>query len=215
MEFLRYLLQGPMRAIAEDGRALDPQSPELLPAAQLPEFFAATPGQGLSLGLFVALAVAVVLSFVLSKTTFGFRLRVLGQNPHAARFAGINTARVSLAVLALSGALSGLAGGVRIAGVAQYQLYPDVGMDGIGFTGIAVALLGRLSPVGVVFSALFFGLLSTMFKALERSPLEIHSVAAQGVQGALVIAVLIVTSPHWARPLKAIWKPRPLLSPET
>jgi len=203
MEFLRYLLQGPMRAVAEDGRALDPQSAELLPAAQLPEFFAATPGQGLSLGFFIALAAAAVLAFILNKTTFGFRLRVLGQNPIAARFAGINTARVSLATLALSGALAGLAGGVRIAGVAQYQLYPDVGMDGIGFTGIAVALLGRLSPLGVAFSALFFGLLSTMFKALERSPLEIHNVAAQGVQGALVIAVLVVTSPQWTLSLKA------------
>ena len=58
-------------------------------------------------------------------------------------------------------------------------------MDGIGFTGIAVALLGRLSPLGVVFSALFFGLLSTAFKALERSSLEIHSTAAQAVEGAL------------------------------
>lgn len=197
-EFLRYLLDGPMRAVSQEGHLLDPQSRELLLPARMPEFFATSPGQGLSLGIFIALASAAVLSFILNKTTFGFRLRVLGQNAIAARFAGMNTARVSLATLALSGALAGLAGGVRVAGVAPYQLYPDVGMDGIGFTGIAVALLGRLSPLGVVFSALFFGLLSTAFKALERSQLEIHSVAAQGVQGALVIAVLIVTSPQWA-----------------
>jgi len=206
VEFLRYLLQGPMRAVSEDGHLLDPQSRELLLPARLPEFFANAPGQGLCMGIFISLISAVVLSFILNKTTFGFRLRVMGQNAIAARFAGMNTARVSLATLALSGALAGLAGGVRVAGVAPYQLYPDVGMDGIGFTGIAVALLGRLSPVGVVFSALFFGLLSTAFKALERSPLEIHSVAAQGVQGALVIAVLIVTSPQWGRRLRGIWR---------
>lgn len=205
-EFLRYLLQGPMRAASEDGHLLDPQSRELLLPARLPEFFAIATGQGLSMGIFISLVAAIVLSFVLNKTTFGFRLRVMGQNAIAARFAGMNTARVSLATLALSGALAGLAGGVRVAGIAPYQLYPDVGMDGIGFTGIAVALLGRLSPVGVVFSALFFGLLSTAFKALERSPLEIHSVAAQGVQGALVIAVLIVTSPQWGRRLRGIWR---------
>ena len=97
---------------------LDPQSAELLNPARLPEFFAITEGQGLNLGFFIALAAAAVLAFILIKTTFGFRLRILGQNPDAARFAGINTARVSLATLALSGALAGLAGGVRIAGVA-------------------------------------------------------------------------------------------------
>ena len=202
MEFLFYLLQGPLRAVAEDGSLLDPQSPELLPAARLPQFFSPIAALGLHLGFFIALAAAAMLGFILSKTTFGFRLRVLGQNPQAARFAGINTARVSLATMALSGALAGLAGGVRVAGVAPYQLYRDVGMDGIGFTGIAVALLGRLSPLGVVFSAIFFGVLNTTFKALERSDLDVHSVAAQGVQGALVIAVLIVTTPQWVRRLK-------------
>jgi len=126
---------------------------------------------------------------------------VVGQNPVAARFSGMNVGRVSFATLALSGALAGLAGGVQISGVAQYVLYPDVGTDGIGFAGIAVALLARLSPIGVIFSAIFFGLLSTAFKALERSPLEIHAVAAQAVQGALVIAVLLLTSPQWAKML--------------
>jgi ABC-type uncharacterized transport system permease subunit len=155
MEFLRYLLQGPMRAVGEGGRSIDPQSAELLSGARLGEFFAVRPGQGVSVGVFIALGAAGALWFILNRTTFGFRLRVMGLSAEAARFAGMNTARVSLATLALSGALAGLAGGVRVAGVAPYQLYPDVGMDGIGFTGIAVALLGRLSPVGVVFSALF------------------------------------------------------------
>jgi simple sugar transport system permease protein len=199
LEFLRCLLQGPMRARSEAGTLLDPQSEELREAARLPEFFAATAGQGLHLGFFVALGAAAALGFVLRRTTFGFRLRVVGQNPVAARFAGMNVARVSFATLASSGALAGLAGGVQVSGVANYVLFPDVGTDGIGFAGIAVALLGRLSPVGVVFSAVFFGLLNTGFRALERSPLEIHSVAAQGVQGALVIAILVVTSPRWGK----------------
>ncbi len=111
----------------------------------------------------------------------------------------MNVARVSFATLALSGALAGLAGGVQISGVATYVLFPDIGSDGLGFTGIAVALLGRLSPIGVIFSALFFGLLNTAFKALERSPLSIHSSTAQGVQGLLIIAVLIAGSGRWRR----------------
>jgi ABC-type uncharacterized transport system permease subunit len=199
LEFLRYLLQGPMRARSEGGTLLDPQSQGLGEAARLPEFFSTTSGQGLHLGFFIALGMALIVWFILRQTTFGFRLRVVGQNPTAARFAGMNVGRVSFATLALSGALAGLAGGVQVSGVATYVLFPDLGMDGIGFTGIAVALLGRLSAVGVVFSAVFFGMLSTAFRALERSPLEIHSVAAMGVQGLLVIAILVVTSPNWSK----------------
>ncbi|MDB5320311.1 MAG: inner-rane translocator [Phycisphaerales bacterium] len=198
LEFLRYMLQGPMRAVGEDGRPLDPQSTELAEFARLPQFFSDVPRQGLHLGFVIAVAAALVLWFILRKTTFGFRLRVVGQNPVAARFAGMNAARVSFATLALSGALAGLAGGVQIAGTT-YVLYPDVGTDGLGFTGIAVALLARLSPIGVIFSAIFFGLLKTAFVALQESPLEIHSNAAQAVQGLLVIAVLIVSSPQWRR----------------
>ncbi|HEY7120463.1 MAG TPA: ABC transporter permease [Tepidisphaeraceae bacterium] len=204
LEFLRYLLQGPMRARRDDGSLMDPQSPELAAAARLPEFLGAGPSQGIHLGFFLAVASAILLSLLLRWTTFGFRLKVVGQNERAARFAGMNVGRVSFATLALSGAFAGLAGGIQVAGLAPYVLLPDLGTDGMGFTGIAVALLGRLSPVGVVFSALFFGMLNTAFRALERSPLEIHSVAAQAVQGALVIAVLVVTSPRWARMMRRV-----------
>jgi simple sugar transport system permease protein len=202
IELIRYLLQGPMGVKGKPGEFLNPQSPQLPGSARLPEFLSDTPGQGIHLGFFLAVAIALGVALLLLKTTFGFRLRVVGQNPVAARFAGMNVARVSFATLALSGALAGLAGGVQVAGVSPNVLYPDVGTDGLGFTGIAVALLGRLSPVGVVFSALFFGLLNTAFKALERSPLAVHSVTAQAVQGALVIAILIVTSPQWGNLLR-------------
>jgi general nucleoside transport system permease protein len=203
LEFLRYILQGPMRAVGEDGRPLDPQSAELAEFARLPQFFSSTPRQGLHLGFFIAIIAALMLWFVLRKTTFGFRLRVVGHNPVAARFAGMNAARISFATLALSGALGGLAGGIQFAG-ATYVLYPDVGTDGLGFTGIAVALLGRLSPIGVIFSAIFFGVLKTAFVALQESPLEIHSNTAQAVQGLLVIAVLIISTSQWRQMLRRL-----------
>jgi simple sugar transport system permease protein len=201
LEFLRYLLQGPMRARSEGGTLLDPQSPEMRQAARLPEFFAQNPGQGLHLGFFIALIAAALLAFVLRKTTFGFRLRAVGQNPDAARFAGMSVGRVAAATLALSGALAGLAGGVQVAGVTPYILYPDLGTSAMGFTGIAVALLGQLSAPGVVLAAVFFGLLDTAFRALERE-MGISAVAAQAVQGALVIAMLVLTSPVWLRKLQ-------------
>jgi ABC-type uncharacterized transport system permease subunit len=182
-----------MRARSDAGTLLDPQSPELQHAARLPEFFALNPGQGLHIGFFVALLAAVALFFLLRQTTFGFRLRVVGQNDQAARFAGMNVGRVATATLALSGALSGLAGAVQVAGVAPYVLYPDMATNALGFTGIAVALLARLSPLAVIFSAAFFGLLNTAFRALERE-MGIGAVTAQAVQGALIIAMLVFTS---------------------
>jgi ABC-type uncharacterized transport system permease subunit len=200
LEFLRYLLQGSMRARSEDGTLLDPQSPEIRAAARLPEFFGTSPGLGIHLGFFLALAAAVVVGLVLRKTTFGFRLRAVGQNPDAARFAGMAVARVSAAALAISGGLAGLAGGVQLAGVPNYILFPDTGTNAIGFTGIAVALLGRLTATGVVLAAVFFGLLNTAFKALERE-MGISPVTAQAVQGALIIAMLVLTSPAWLRKL--------------
>jgi len=89
--------------------------------------------------------------------------------------------------------------GLGVTAEGQFVLLRDVGTDGIGFTGIAVALLARLSPLGVILSAIFFGLLTTTFRALERSPLDVHSATAQAVQGALVIAVLVITSTRWGR----------------
>jgi simple sugar transport system permease protein len=213
LEFLRYLLQGPMRARSDGGTLLDPQSPELREAARLPEFFAANPGQGLHLGFFIALTAAALLAFLLRKTTFGFRLRAVGQNPDAARFAGMKVGRVTAATLALSGALAGLAGGVQVAGVTPYILYPDLGTNALGFTGIAVALLGRLSATGVVLAAVFFGLLNTAFRALERE-MGISAVAAQAVQGALVIAMLVLTSPVWRRKLGQVLPRRSKHPPE-
>jgi simple sugar transport system permease protein len=208
LELFRYLLQGPMRARGDDGAFLDPQSPDLADAVRLPQVLATSPGRGLHVGLFIALGAAVLVAFLIRRTTLGFRLRVVGQNPVAARFAGMNVGRVSFVALALSGALAGLAGGVQVAG-QTYRASPDMGTSGVGFAGIAVALLGRLSPAGVCCSALFFGLLDTAFKALERSDLEIQSSAGQAFQGALVLAVLAVTSPRWARGLREIRRREP------
>lgn len=189
LELLRYLLQGPMRA-----PGLDPQSEQLPEGARLPMFFLDPRNNGVGMGLFIAVGAALLLWGVLKFATFGFRLRVVGQNAVAARFAGMNVSAVSFATLALSGALAGVAGGVQVAGVPSYSLFPDLGTDAIGFTGIAVALLARLSPVGVIFSALFFGLFNTALRALEISDLKIHHTAAQAVQGVLVISILIASS---------------------
>lgn len=186
-EVLRYLLQGPMRE--PGGQA---KSRLIAEAASLPLI----PQSRLHAGFFVALAAAAAVGFMMRQTTFGFQLRIVGANPTAARFAGIRVPLVALATLAISGALAGLAGAVEISGVT-YELLLSANDSGFGFTGIAVALLGRLRALGVVAAALFFGFLNTVFRALQAE-LDVPFVTAQAIQGLLVILMLVLTHPRVA-----------------
>jgi simple sugar transport system permease protein len=184
IELLRYLIVGPMR---DPGAIV--RTRELLPDAQLPLI-----GEmRLQPGFFFALAAAALVWFILRKTTFGFRLRVVGENPVAARFAGMSVPKISLATLALSGALAAMAGGLEISGVRHELVFSDAD-SGYGFTGIAVALLGRLNPMGVIAAALFFGLLRACFFALEIEA-RVPSVTGLALQGLVIILMLVLTQP--------------------
>jgi simple sugar transport system permease protein len=187
MEVLRTVLQGPLRG--SDGQ---PASDELPVAAQLPQWVPSGGRVGLHLGCAVALVAALLIAFILRRTIFGFRLRVVGENPTAARFAGIRVGTVAFASLALSGALAGLAGGIQISGVESYQLLLSMSNSGLGFAGIAVALLGRLTVSGVIAAAIFFGVLNTAFGALQ-SEANVPSVAGFATQGGILIAMLVLT----------------------
>jgi simple sugar transport system permease protein len=188
IELLHYLIVGPMR---DPGAIV--RTRELLLGAQLPLI-----GEmRLQAGFFFALAAAALVWFILRQTTFGFRLRVVGENPIAARFAGISVPKVSLATLALSGALAGLAGGLEISGVRHELVFSDAD-SGYGFTGIAVALLGRLNPMGVIAAALFFGLLRACFFALEIEA-RVPSVTGLALQGLVIILMLVLTQPTMMR----------------
>jgi len=114
-------------------------------------------GSYINLGLFVAIIVVIVIAFVINKTTFGYELKAVGYNRHAAEYAGIAVNRSIVFSMAISGGIAGLGGVALYAGNAsniQIGILPTQGFD-----GIAVALLGANSPVGVLLSALFFGLL--------------------------------------------------------
>lgn len=118
------------------------------------EFFGDAP---VSVALLVALATAVLVWFVLWKTVLGYEIRAVGQNEHAARAAGIDAGRIRILSMAIAGGLAALVGVSEILGnTGKFKL--DFS-PGYGFMGIAVALLGRNRPFGVVISALLFGAL--------------------------------------------------------
>ncbi len=131
-------------------------------------------GSFINLGVFVALACAVVIAIILNRTVLGYELKAVGFNRHAAEFAGIDVPRKMALSLAISGTLAGLAGATFYVGYAvnmQIGVMPAAGMD-----GIAVSLLGANSPLGVVLAALFFGILHSgkgFMSAMTNIPPEI------------------------------------------
>ena len=138
-----------------------PISDDVAPGAKLAAIWGNPHLQALHSGIFVALGALVVFYIVLNRTTLGYEVRAVGFNPEAARYGGISVARNFIIAMAISGLFAGLAGGLDILGW-QFRLgVLDVQVSNIGFIGIAVALLGRNTAVGVGFAALLFGALLT------------------------------------------------------
>ncbi len=111
----------------------------------------------LHIGVFLAVLAAVFVWWLLWKTTIGFELRTVGANPNAARYAGINITRNVVLAMAISGALAGIAGTAEVLGVSICRCLPLFFSSGYGFDSIAIALLGRNNPFGILASAFLFG----------------------------------------------------------
>jgi simple sugar transport system permease protein len=134
----------------------DPVSKNVEATAELPAFLSSVdPALRVHAGLFVALAAAFFIYWLLFRTTIGFEFRAVGANPSAARYAGISVTRVYILVMMIAGALAGTAGAGQVLGVLG-RATPGFTAD-LGFDGIAVALLGRSNPWGVVAAAILFG----------------------------------------------------------
>ena len=138
-----------------------PTSSPVAASAKLPVFWGNASLQGLDIGLFIALGAAVVFWVLLNRTRFGYEVRAVGLNPDAASYAGISVPRSYFRVMAICGAFAGLAAAMDILGWKFSLFTNDIQFSTVGFIGIAVALLGRNSAVGVVFAALLFGALET------------------------------------------------------
>ncbi|MEA5031793.1 MAG: ABC transporter permease [Sphaerochaeta sp.] len=131
-------------------------------------------GGYINLGIFVAIAAVFVIKYVLDKTTLGFELKAVGSNRFCAEYAGIKVNRNVVISMMIAGGLAGLAGMAYYTG---YSRNIQIGvMPSMGFDGIAVALLGASNPIGVLFSALFFGMLQSgkgFMNAMTEVPPEI------------------------------------------
>jgi general nucleoside transport system permease protein len=134
-----------------------PISADVVPGAQLPVFWGIPALQGLHIGFFIAIGMLVVFWVILNRTTLGFEVRAVGFNPDAAAYGGIKVRTNYLRAMAISGAFAGLAGGIDMLGYLHHYGTIDVQATTIGFLGIAVALLGRNTAVGVGIAALLFG----------------------------------------------------------
>ena len=137
-----------------------PVTEEVSDGAKLDVFWGPPAPQGLHIGFFVAIAALVVFWLVINRTTLGFQVRAVGFNHEAARYSGIGVGRNFFLAMAISGAFAGLAGSMDILGWLFRVDQTSVQISsGIAFMGIAVALLGRNTPLGVFFGALLFGAL--------------------------------------------------------
>lgn len=185
VQLLFYLLSGPMidpEQIRQGTRI--PQSAQLPEASWLPRL--APPSQ-LHAGLFIGLIAAVVVYILLWRTTLGYRIRAVGLSRDAARYAGISVPRYVTLSLLLSGGLAGLAGAVEVTGVTHRMV--EGFAVGYGFSGIVVALFGRLHPVGAIPSAFLFGAMLVGAEKMQRT-VQVPSATVVVLQGLIVIFVV-------------------------
>ncbi len=168
-----------------------PKTPEIDPGAALPII---VPGSRLHLGLILALLAVPLVWFLIERTTIGFRIRAVGFNPGAARAAGISVGRTIVLTMGLSGALAGAAGIVQVLGVSHHMT--DTVAAGYGFDAIAIALLARSNPWGVLPAALLFGALhnGAGFMQLET---QVSSDLISIVQASVIIFVAAPAIVRW------------------
>ena len=189
-----WLLNGPMKA-----SGFRPVTPTIEASAELPRFFDAP--LRFNLGFFLALLMAYVVYWFLFKTTLGFEIRSVGANPDAAKYAGMNIIRNFVLVMFLAGGLAGMAGASQVLGVDHW-----VGQGfsaGYGFDAIALALLGKSHPAGVVMAALLFGFLrsgATDMQSIARIPIDIISI----IQGMVIIFIAAPDIIRWLYRLRSV-----------
>jgi len=189
---------GPLQSSTQ--RSL-PESNLVAAGARLPVFWGPKLLQGLTIGIFFALVALVVFWVVINRTTLGFEVRAVGLNPEAARYGGIPVARSMVLAMAIGGAFAGLAGACDVLGW-EFQIgQPDVQASSIGFIGLAAALLGRNTALGIGASSLLFGALINGTSGRQLDPTvfrpDLASALTTIIQGLVVLFVGLNAVAAW------------------
>ena len=194
--FIQMMLEGALK----DPMGLGwPQSSPIVEEAMLPKLL---PRMRVHSGLILAIVCAVVVHFMLSRTVWGFRVRAVGENAVAAKYAGIPVHRSLFMVAIFSGALAGLAGVSEVAGLKGY-LTADLS-PGFGYTGIVVAMLAGLSPLGVVLAAIFIASVFVGADSMSRA-MGVSSYLADLVVALSLLSVLVG---GFATRFRIVWSKR-------
>ncbi len=203
-----WLLAGPLIEVGQ----MSPQTPKFAPAGQLPSmqsflnlFGIEIASSPLNLSFLVAVLALLGFWVLIWHTRLGFEIRTVGQNPDAAHYAGINVPQVVIVTLAISGALAGLMATNEVLGVQHRVVLNFTG--GYGFTGIAVALMGRNHPVGIFLASLLFG---ALYQGGAELDFEFQSITREMVlliQGMIILfsgALAYMFNPPLARLISAL-----------
>jgi simple sugar transport system permease protein len=196
VQFMNFLLRGPMIDPSQAELASKiPQTARLLENFRLPRL---APTR-LHLGALIAVILAILVYILLWRTTLGYRIRAVGQNPHASRYGGIKVKRHIVMALLLSGAFAGLAGATQVFGV-NFRMITDGSASGFtggaGFNGIVAALFGQLHPILTIPASVLFGALLVGANSMQRV-VQVPSALVIVLNG--LVVVFVVSSEIWRR----------------
>lgn len=158
MYFTNYIVMGPLN---KPGLA---STPKIMESAMLWRFLG--PNNRLNIGIFIGLIFVALVYILFWKTTTGYEIRAVGLNPHAAEYGGISIKKNIILAMVISGAIAGIGGAVYVSGM-QHNALQLAGFINYGFDGIAVALLAKSHPVGILFSSILFGALNSSAISLQ------------------------------------------------
>ena len=196
LQVMNYLLSGPLMAPHYiENKTFIPETARFPVTADLPRMVPTR----LHAGALIAVIAAIIIWVVLWRTPLGYRIRAVGLNPHAVRYAGIPVGWYSVLALAISGAMAGLGGSVQVLGLF-HRMFTDGHLAGFtgaaGFNGIVAALFGGLHPLGAIPASILFGALTVGANSLQRT-MQVPEALATALIG--IVVVFVVSSQQWTQ----------------
>ncbi len=183
-EFVSYLIVGPWKGTTKYGYPYTDDLPKHL-------LLGTIPGSRIHyITLFLGIVISIALFILLYRTKFGYEVRVVGESPEAAKYAGIDFFRTSLLIMIISGGVAGMAGVGEVAGIHHHLSYPGNISAGYGFTAVITAWLGRLNPLGSLIAGFFFAGILVGGDAIQIS-LRLPAATVHIFNGILLFVLLV------------------------